>query len=151
MFVCERCKKSGLDANAMVAQPLCRPCFNHIRSYKDAPEPAPETGGLRCPKCEGDTIDVWAVGKRELIGNGTVRRWAGRGEWNGGSPAECCGCSHQATVADFRVKSVRQMLLEVAELCIEYEDWPGLKPLWSEIYNAAKTALAAVEKWGLDG
>ena len=111
---------------------------------------ADENVGLRCPKCsDGKEVVVFIALTRphfRLSSDGNVENCSSM-EWDENCDCECENCGHSATVSDFRQKSARQMLREVAEKVLESRD-TGFQA-WDLIVAMSRLAVEAVEQNGL--
>ena len=139
---------------------VCSKCF---RKPFSAAKTADENVELRCPKC----------GESKHIQIRLDRWWADISE-EGNYSMSCMGfpfdtdkcrcamsegtCEYSATVADFRPKSVRQMLLEVAESVKNFYTSPRISgPTCNRcedtfsLGEAAMKAVKAAMDRGLDG
>ena len=123
--------------------------------------------GLRCPKC-GDDKGVWITcdGVRHVMPSGEIDYQSGNTplpidtlSYTDKSRASCQSCKYGkneeglATVANFRPKSARQMLLDVVErieTAVAHCDLSHAH-VQSEIQSLTNQALDAVEERGLDG
>ena len=106
---------------------------------------ADETG-LRCPKCGGSCIEVTATCLAYNYPlDGTLSGFTLPDKVDVEGLSSWClnnDCRYRATVADFRPKSVRQMLLEFVEGAVDRYHFD---------FDAAKALLTAAKERGLDG
>ena len=122
---------------------------------------ADENIGLRCPKCgsdEGARVSVpygVNVRKKSITGSRDTRTHCNYDDGCCDSDECMCLeglCGHKATVADFRSKSVPQMLLEVAEkIIIDIKGFEYKGGRFESVYLAAEAAIKAAKDRGLDG
>ena len=126
--------------------------------------------GLRCPKCDCRDVDTYLSISHRVSVRGVSAQLQGfkvnltTVDLDSAESATCCKCGHEATVADFRVKSVRQMLLDVANKVLkansEMENGRDTAPYgskqmrpeeWDAIAGAAEAATEAFTQRGLYG
>lgn len=111
---------------------------------------------LRCPKCRHDeTIYIDCIVRRVLrdgkLDITPIIDWGNNG-WGKTSLCMCPNpaCGHEATVADFRQKPVKQMLLEACE-AVDGQYLPQLRESGDSVLRVVREAIQAYNERGLDG
>lgn len=112
--------------------------------------------GLRCPKCiDGSTeerihVTTLVAMRANSLGMGAVVPQNGL-RFLESDLCECKQCHYTATVADFRLKSVTQMLLDVVE---EVKRVIGSKPKHTDedrhFWDISNAAIADAKERGLN-
>lgn len=179
MYFCTNCNKDcskewyGMDGGAGTPIIFCPECYNtHKSKYpkstygggrggsSEKEKPMDDKNvGLRCPKCGITKIQIRALHWMNVHGAGDLREgYLGiraetlyLSEIAGCDAAKCVACDHTGTVADFRQKSVSQMLLDACQAQSDKYSAEGARASWSEVMDQVESAIKATKERGLNG